>query len=54
MSSKRIKRVIASRKQTDEEAANARRLRELAENDKPEIILQGRKLLAEKRRRKVE
>jgi DNA-binding XRE family transcriptional regulator len=53
VSSKRIKRIIASRKLTAEEAAEARRLRELAESDRPEITAQGRELLAEKRRREA-
>ncbi|HEV7221889.1 MAG TPA: hypothetical protein VGN42_04260 [Pirellulales bacterium] len=52
-SSKRINRVTAPRKLTAEEAAEDRRLCELAEKDRDEIVAQGRKLLAEKRGHEV-
>jgi DNA-binding XRE family transcriptional regulator len=38
---------------TTEEAAEDRRLRELVERDKEEILAQGRELIAEKRRREA-
>lgn len=50
MASKKAKRITASRKLTDDEAAEARHLRELAAKDKDEILALGRKLLAERRR----
>ena len=53
MPSKKVNRVVASRKLTDDEAAEARRVRELAEQDKDEILTEGRRLLAEKRRREA-
>ena len=53
MSAKRPNRVVNPRKLTDEEAAEDRRLRELVERDKGEIIAQGRELLAEKRKREA-
>ena len=49
MASKKAKRITASRKLTDDEAAEVRRLRELAAKDKDEILALGRTLLAEKR-----
>ena len=53
MASKRVRRVITPRKLTENEAAQARRLRELAETDKTEILVDGRRLSAEKRRRQA-
>lgn len=53
MASTKIERVAKTRSLTQKEAAEARRLRELAENDKDEIIALGRKLLAEKRQRQA-
>ncbi len=50
MPSKKVQRVITPRKLTEDEAAEARRLRELVEKDKDEILAEGRRLLAEKRR----
>ena len=50
MPAKKIVRVISTEKLTAEEAVEDRLLRELAENDQEEIIAEGRKLLAEKRR----
>src|ERR1700690_3130380 len=50
MPSKQIRRVTNSRRLTADEAAEARRLRELVEKDKDEIVAEGRRLLAEKRR----
>jgi ribosome-binding protein aMBF1 (putative translation factor) len=50
MPSKKVHRVITPRKLTEDEAAGARRLRELVEKDKDEILAEGRRLLAEKRR----
>lgn len=51
MTSKRIKRITNPRKLTAEEAPEVGRLRELVEEDKDEIMAQGRELFAEKRRR---
>lgn len=51
MPAKNIRRITNSRKLTAEEAVEARRLRELAEKDENEIIADGRRLLAEKRKR---
>jgi putative transcriptional regulator len=53
MPSKKVRRVVTSHKLTDEEAAEARRIRELVEKDKDEIIADGRAFLAEKRRAKA-
>jgi putative transcriptional regulator len=50
MPSKKIHRVVTPRKLTEDEAAEARRLRTLVENDKDEILVEGRQFLAEKRR----
>jgi len=50
MPSKKVRRVINTHKLTTDEAAEARRLRELVEKDKDEIVAEGRRLLAEKRR----
>ncbi len=50
MPAKKIHRVITPRKLTEDEAAEARRLRDLVEKDKDEILAEGRRLLAEKRR----
>ena len=50
MPSERVRRIVNPRKLTDDEAAEARRLRELVEKDKDEILAEGRRLLAEKRR----
>lgn len=52
MPSKKLQRVTAARL-TKKEAAEARRLRNLAAKDKDEILATGRKLLAEKRRRQA-
>jgi DNA-binding XRE family transcriptional regulator len=49
MPSKMVRRVVNPRKLTAEEAAEARRLRELVEKDKGEILAEGRRFLAEKR-----
>jgi DNA-binding XRE family transcriptional regulator len=51
MPSKKIKRITNPQKLTAEEAAEVRRLRQLVENDKDEIVTTGRELLAEKRKR---
>jgi len=53
MSLKRTNRIINPRKLTAEEAAEDRRLRELVERDKEEILAQGREWLAENRRREA-
>lgn len=50
MPSKKVHRVTNPRKLTDDEAVAARRLRELVEKDKDEIVAEGRRFLAEKRR----
>lgn len=54
MASKRIARITRNTMLTNEDAAEVRRLRELAENDKEELVALGRSLLAEKRRRQAE
>jgi len=54
MPSKKVQRVTASRKLTAEEAAEARRLRELADKDKDEIFALGRALLADKHKRQAD
>jgi ribosome-binding protein aMBF1 (putative translation factor) len=51
MPSKKVRRIITPRKLTEDEAAEVRRLRALVAKDKDEIFAEGRKLLAEKRRR---
>ena len=51
MPSKKVSRVITPRRLTGDEAAEARRVRELVEKDKDEILAEGRRLLAEKRQR---
>jgi DNA-binding XRE family transcriptional regulator len=51
MPSKRIRRVINTQKLSAAEAAEARRLRELVDKDKDEIVAEGRRFLAEKRQR---
>lgn len=53
MASKKTERIPNTRRLTQGGAAEARRLRELAEKDKDEIIALGRKLLAEKRNRQA-
>jgi hypothetical protein len=53
MPPKKIDRIISSKRLTAEEAAEYRRLWELADSDKQEIIAEGRKLLAEKRSREA-
>lgn len=53
MPSKKVRRIINPRKLTADEAAEARRLRELVEKDKDEIMAEGRRFMAEKRRRKA-
>lgn len=50
MPPKKIVRTISPKKLTAEEAAEHRRLRALVENDREEIIAEGRKWLAGKRR----
>jgi DNA-binding XRE family transcriptional regulator len=49
MPAKQIRRVTNPRKLTGAEAAEARRVRELVEKDKDEILAEGRQILAEKR-----
>jgi ribosome-binding protein aMBF1 (putative translation factor) len=53
MAAKRPRRIVNSQKLTPEQAAEYRRLRERAEQDKPEILAEGRRLLAEKRQRQA-
>jgi DNA-binding XRE family transcriptional regulator len=53
MAAKKIQRLTNSRKLTAEEAAEARRLRDLVEKDKDEIIAEGRRLLAQKRQQRA-
>jgi hypothetical protein len=53
MPSKRVQRAVNPRKLTEDETAETRRLRELVDNDKDEILTQGRRILAEKRRRQA-
>lgn len=50
MPSKKVRRVTNPRKLIADLAAEARRLRELVEKDKGEIVAEGRRILAEKRR----
>lgn len=54
MASKKIQRVNASGRLSTAEAAEARRLRDLAAKDKDEILALGRVLLADKRRRQAD
>ncbi len=49
MPSKNVRRVVTPRRLTGDEAAETRRVRELVEKDKDEILAEGRRLLAEKR-----
>jgi hypothetical protein len=49
MTRKKVRPVTNPSKLTANEAAEARRLRALVENDKDEIVAEGRRLLAEKR-----
>jgi DNA-binding XRE family transcriptional regulator len=53
MKPRKTRRVVNTRKLTPDEAARARRLRELVEQDRPEIIAEGRRLLAAKRQRRA-
>jgi HTH-type transcriptional regulator/antitoxin HipB len=53
MPSKKVRRAVTSHQLNPDEAAEARRLRELVEKDKDEIIAEGRAFLAEKRRQKA-
>jgi ribosome-binding protein aMBF1 (putative translation factor) len=53
MPSKKVRLAVTSHQLNPDEAAKARRLRELVEKDKDEIIAQGRTFLAEKRRQKA-
>jgi DNA-binding XRE family transcriptional regulator len=53
MPSKKIRRVTGPHKLTAAGAAEARRMRELAEMDKEKIIAEGRRFLAVKRRREA-
>lgn len=53
MPSKKVRRTNP-RKLTADEADAARRLRELVEKDKDEIIAEGRRFLAEEDRRQAE
>jgi hypothetical protein len=52
MTAKNLHRVNNPRKLTADEAAAARHLRQIVEKDKDEIHAEGRRLLAEKRRRR--
>jgi DNA-binding XRE family transcriptional regulator len=54
MPAKKIHRVTNTRNLTADEAAEARRLRELADKDREDIRAEGREFLAEKRRRQAE
>jgi DNA-binding XRE family transcriptional regulator len=53
MPSKKVRRITNTRKLTADEAAEAGRLRELVEKDKDEIVAEGRRFLAEKRRHRA-
>jgi DNA-binding XRE family transcriptional regulator len=53
MPSKKTQRIVNPRKLTPEEAVEARRLRALVEQDKGDILAEGRRLLAEKRHRQA-
>jgi DNA-binding XRE family transcriptional regulator len=50
---KKIRRVTNPHKLTDVEAAEARRLRDLVEKDKDEMIAEGRRFLAKRRARQA-
>jgi ribosome-binding protein aMBF1 (putative translation factor) len=50
MTSKNVRRVVNTRKLTSDEAAEARRLRDAVEKDKAEIVAEGHRMLAERRR----
>jgi DNA-binding XRE family transcriptional regulator len=50
MTSKNVRRVVNTRKLTADEAAEARRLRDAVEKDKAEIVAEGHRMLAERRR----
>ncbi len=53
MPAKKIRRTTNPRRLTADEAAEARRLRELVEKDKEEIRAEGRRFLADKRRQQA-
>jgi DNA-binding XRE family transcriptional regulator len=53
MPAKKVRRVTHPQKPTAAEAAEARRLRELVEKDKDEVLAEGRRLLAVKRGREA-
>jgi len=53
MVSKKVRRVTSPHKLTADLAAEARRLRELVEQDNDEIVAEGRWFVAEKRRRQA-
>lgn len=53
MEPRKTRRVVNTQKLTPEEAGRVRRLRELVEQDRPEIIAEGRRLLAAKRQRQA-
>jgi ribosome-binding protein aMBF1 (putative translation factor) len=53
MSSKEIRRVTNPRKLTADEGAEARRLGELVEKDKDEIVAEGRRFMSERRRQRA-
>jgi DNA-binding XRE family transcriptional regulator len=53
MTPKKVRRITKTHKLTALEAAEAQRLRDLAEKDKDEIIEEGRQFLAEKRARQA-
>jgi HTH-type transcriptional regulator/antitoxin HipB len=53
MAARRGRRVVSTQKLTPEQAAEYRQLRELVERDKPEILAEGRRLLAAKRQREA-
>jgi hypothetical protein len=50
---KQVRRITKPHRLTADNAAEARRLRELVEKDKDEVFAEGRRLLAEKRRPKT-
>jgi hypothetical protein len=50
MTSKNVRRVVSTRRLTTDEAAEARRLRDAVEKDKAEIVAEGHRMLAERRR----
>jgi hypothetical protein len=53
MSSNKVRRITNPRKLTVDEAAEDRRLRELVDNDKSEIVAEGRRLLAARRQQQA-